>query len=60
MVVRECAFTAYCAISKLNLIGHLYDDYARILATNLASNDTCLQETLNPDKPLEMLYIRLN
>ena len=44
----------------LTLLSNLYAHYAQILVTYLAENNRKLQETYNPDEPLEILYTKLN
>ena len=44
----------------LTLLSHLYAHYTWILATDLAENDRKLQETFNPDEPIESFYTSLN
>ena len=53
-------FTGYFAIKMLQLILHLYDQYARISTIYLAANYANLREPFNPSNPLESLYMRLN
>ena len=50
----------YSGAITLRLLSHLYDHYARILATDLADNDKKLRGPYNPYEPLESLYLRLN
>ena len=52
--------SGYSSIPTLNLIGNLYSYYERILAMELAKNGAHIQEPLDPDKPLNSLYMRLN
>ena len=44
----------------LLLIVHLYGHYAKISAIDLAENDANLREAFKPDKPLKILYTRMN
>ena len=50
----------YSGATMLQLLSNLYNNYARILATDLVKNDKKLREPYNPDKPLNSLYTRLN
>ena len=52
-------FTTYSGATMLCILIHLYDNYARISATDLAKNDKNLREPYNPDNPLKSLYTRL-
>ena len=54
------SFMGYSGATTLQLLGHLYAHYARILATDLAENEKKLGEAYNPDEPLESLFTRLN
>ena len=53
-------FTGYSGTKIIFLLIHIYGHYARILAMDLAANNTNLREALNPDEPLKRLYTRLN
>ena len=50
----------YSIATTLTLPIHLYGNYARILATDLAANNQKLSNPFNPNKLLESLYTRLN
>ena len=50
----------YFPLPMIDLIVHLYRNYTRISAADLAVNDTHLQEAYNANDPLQSLYERLN
>ena len=50
----------YSRATTLTIVIHLYVNYARIFATDLADNDKNLREPCNSDEPLKSLYTRLN
>ena len=45
------AFTGYFGSTTLRLLSHLYDNYARILAMELAKNDKKQSEPCNLNEP---------
>ena len=53
-------FTGYSGATTPRLLSHLYINYTRILAPELAENYKNLRKIYNPNEPPESLYMRLN
>ena len=48
------------SLQKINLIQHLYHNYARISVSNMSENDARLRAVYNAEKSLEIIIERLN
>jgi hypothetical protein len=53
-------FAGYGAVTTLDLLTHLYDNYGKITAAELASNDSKMRESYDPAMPIEKLFQRIN
>ena len=42
-----------------DLLNHLYKTYAKITPTNLKANDTCMNQSYDPNQPFEFLIKRI-
>ena len=54
------AFTGYSEDTTRTFLSQMHAHYARILDMDQVNNDKKLQESYNPDNPLEIFYTRLN
>ena len=54
------AFDGYSRATTLHLIIHIYNNYTRILSTDLTENDKNMREPYNLNNPIKSLYTRLN
>lgn len=53
-------FAGYGAVTTLDILQHLYDDYGKITAADLASNDAKMREPYDPETPIEKFFNRVN
>ena len=53
-------YTAYVMRSTMDLLDHLYNNYALVSSTDMAANEKRIRASYNAEEPLESLIERLN
>ena len=60
LVTLKNGYTRYATRSTMDLLTHLYKNYARISPSDMAANDERLRASYNAEEPLESLIESLN
>ena len=60
MAILKNGYTGYDTRSKMDLLTHLYKNYARISSSDMAANDERLRTSYNAEETIESLIEGLN